>query len=313
MKRALNKDPSNRYESVAELSKDISRHLGGTKIAAPKVSSAKRARTPTSFTKIPENSNALGVLPFNFLNLSGGDDTDDRFLGMGLADALITRLSKVRRFAVRPTGSILSLGDARMDAIRDGNELNVDYILDGNIKKPGNRLRVTVQLPGVAENAAVCATSIDEVLSDVLTLEDTLANKVIEVLLPQLIGNELEEFGKEALKIRRRSNTIYAAATISTGSPKTVSPKRSLVFTARSTPIRIMRTHSPVSPIITIGSGSSAYCRRRIASFPRSMRRRRRLSSMTICLRPTRTLVSHCTPEIMTGRGPNSLLGERSN
>jgi tetratricopeptide (TPR) repeat protein len=88
-----------------------------------------------------------------------------------------------------------------MDPIRAGHELNVDYIIDGSIKKAGERLRVTIQLLSVRDNAAVWATSIDETLSDVLTLEDVLSNKVIEALLPQLTGGELAEFGKRGTDI----------------------------------------------------------------------------------------------------------------
>src|SRR5690606_13381451 len=105
------------------------------------------------YLRTSENSKAIAVLPFKFLNLGGVDDTDDQFLGLGLADALIARLSKVRRFAVRPTSSIISFGDDLADPIKAGADLNVDFILDGNIKKAGNRLRVTVQLLSVAENA----------------------------------------------------------------------------------------------------------------------------------------------------------------
>ncbi len=193
--RALSKEPHDRYPSVAEFSKDITRYLNGTKIEAPKFSARQRDDIGP-FLRVPENSKSLAVLPFTFLNLMSTEDTDDRFLGIGLADALITRLSKVKRFVVRPTSSILSFGEGHIDPVRAGSELNVDYILDGSIKKANNRLRVTVQLLNVAENAAIWATSIDEVLSDVFTLEDTLANKVIEVLLPQLTTNEREEFDK---------------------------------------------------------------------------------------------------------------------
>ncbi len=199
--KAMAKDPADRYESVSELSRDISRFLSGSRVEAPNFSRARRS-APDAFLRVPENSKSLAVLPFKFLNLGpAGDDTDDRFLGVGLADALITRLSKVRRFVVRPTSSILSFEEDVIDPIRAGRELSVDYILDGNIKKAGDRLRVTIQLLSVSDNAAVWATSIDETLSDVLTLEDTLSNKVIEVLLPQLTGGELQEFAKRGTEI----------------------------------------------------------------------------------------------------------------
>ena len=63
-------------------------------------------------------------------------------------------------------------------------------------QKSGERLRVTVQLLDVAQNSTVWATSIDETISDFFSLEDTLSTKVIEALLPQLTGGELEEFQK---------------------------------------------------------------------------------------------------------------------
>jgi serine/threonine protein kinase len=198
--KAISKDPNDRYATAKDFSRDISRHLSGAKIEAPRFSAQVRTRK-NPFLRLPENSKAVAVLPFKFINLGPAGDTDDRFLGLGLADALITRLSKVRRFIVRPTSSILPFGENAIDPIRAGRELNVDYILDGNIKKAGDRLRVTVQLLSVPDNAAVWATSIDEMLADVLTLEDTLATKVVEVLLPQLTGSELEEFARRGTEV----------------------------------------------------------------------------------------------------------------
>ena len=193
--KALSKEPDDRYSSVAELSKDISRHLNGVKVLAPKYS-PERALRAEPFLRVPTNTKSLAVLPFSFLNLVSSEDTDDRFLGMGLADALITRLSKVKRFVVRPTSSIMSFGDGPIDPVAAGRELNVDFILNGSIKKANDRLRVTVQLLYVAENAAIWATSIDEGLADVFSLEDKLASKVVEGLLPQLTADERDEFVK---------------------------------------------------------------------------------------------------------------------
>jgi len=191
--KALSKNVSDRYLSVQEFSEDISRHLRGQEIQA-------QPFTPKTEVKnnnlAVTNAKSLAVLPFKFLNLLAGDDTGDKFLGVGLADALITRLSKVRSFVVRPTSSILPFREELTDPINAGKDLNVDFLLDGNIKKAGNRLRITVQLLNVAENSTIWATSIDETITDVFALEDTIANKVIEVLLPQLTGNEREEISR---------------------------------------------------------------------------------------------------------------------
>lgn len=198
--KALAKDASVRYETVKELSKDISRFLSGSTVEAPRYKPAT-VNQLSSLPRPSEQSKAIAILPFKFLNLGSAEDTDDRFLGLGLADALITRLSKIRRFLVRPTSSILAFSDTHSDPIKAGNALNVDYIIDGNIKKANDRLRVTIQLLDVKTNAAIWATSIDEKLADVLTLEDTLSNKVIEALLPQLTGSELAEFAKRGTDI----------------------------------------------------------------------------------------------------------------
>lgn len=198
--KALAKETKDRYTTVKEFSQDISRFLSGAGVEAPKYRGLSKSQTKPSI-KSASQTKAIAILPFKFLNLGSSEDTDDTFLGLGLADALIARLSKIRRFLVRPTSSILAFGDSLADPIKAGNALNVDYIIDGNIKKANDRLRVTIQLLNVKDNAAVWATSIDEKLADVLTLEDTLSTKVIEALLPQLTGSELAEFAKRGTDV----------------------------------------------------------------------------------------------------------------
>jgi serine/threonine protein kinase/tetratricopeptide (TPR) repeat protein len=198
--RSLAKRPSDRYASVQELSADADRYLRGQKVYAPSYVVRKPIRRDNGTFRIT-NKPAIAVLPFKYIDLDSSAITDDRFLGLGLADALITRLSRVRRLVVRPTSSVIALGDRGEDPIWAGEELNTNYILAGNIKKAGTRLRVTVQLLDVAKNAAIWAASIDETLKDVLTLEDTLANKVVDVLLPQLSGDDLANFEKRGTDV----------------------------------------------------------------------------------------------------------------
>lgn len=192
--KALAKQAPDRYLTVKDLSEDITRYLQGREIEAAPYSAAKTAGRERAAAQT-SNNRSLAVLPFKFLNLGPSGDTDG-FLGLGLADALISRLSKVRRFTVRPTSSVLAFNEDIIDPIRAGKELHVDFILDGNIKKAGEKLRVTVQLLKIADNATIWATSIDETLKDVFSLEDTLSNRVLEALLPQLTGSELEDFSK---------------------------------------------------------------------------------------------------------------------
>ena len=197
--KALRKEPAMRYKSVKELSEDISRHLNGQLVSAPAFITT--ASPNSSVHLSASNSRALAVLPFKYLSLSPQHSADDQFLGLGLADALITRLSKVKRFVVRPTSSIISFGAEPVDPVTAGRELRVEYIIDGNIKRAGDRIRVSVQLLKVADNAAIWAASIDETLNDVFSLEDTISTKLIEVLLPQLTGSELAEYSKRGTEV----------------------------------------------------------------------------------------------------------------
>lgn len=185
--KALRKEPAERYESAAALREDILRHLNGWAVLAP-------AYAPVRKTDADVKS--IAVLPLKLLNLGETTDTGESFLGIGLADAMITRLSGVRALAVRPTSAIVSYGDPNADPLRAGRELNVDYVLDGRIKMLGNRVRVSLQLLDVQEGANSWADQFDEKYSDALDLEDSISAKVAESLLPQLTDTGRRRFRK---------------------------------------------------------------------------------------------------------------------
>ncbi|HKP85642.1 MAG TPA: protein kinase [Blastocatellia bacterium] len=194
--KALRKEPRDRYQTAAELRDDITRYLEGHPVAAPVYirSSIRHARDAAN-TKADELS--IAVLPFKLIGPRGGEDTGDEYLGIGLADALITRLSNVRRFVVRPTSSVLAYsGGDTGDPMAAGNELGVDYIIDGNIRRAGDTLRVTVQLLEVSEGATRWAGRFDEKFTDVLRLEDSISEQVAGALIPKLTGEEQQQLAK---------------------------------------------------------------------------------------------------------------------
>ncbi|HEY9233052.1 MAG TPA: tetratricopeptide repeat protein, partial [Blastocatellia bacterium] len=82
------------------------------------------------------------------------------------------------------------------DPLAAGVELNVNYIIDGNIRRAGDTLRVTVQLLQVREGAIRWAGRFDEKLTDVLRLEDSISEQVAGALIPQLTGEEQEQLAK---------------------------------------------------------------------------------------------------------------------
>ena len=185
--KALRKEPEQRYESAAALRDDILRHLNGWRVLAPAYAPARKTN--------PEVK-SIAILPLKLLNLGATGDTGESFLGVGLADAMITRLSGVRTLAVRPTSSILPYGESSTDPLRAGRELSVDYVLDGRIKMVGNRVRVSLQLLDIHQGANSWADQFDEQYSDALDLEDSISVKVAESLLPQLTETGQSRFRK---------------------------------------------------------------------------------------------------------------------
>jgi serine/threonine protein kinase/tetratricopeptide (TPR) repeat protein len=193
--KALSKKEADRYDSVEEFIIDIERHLEGKAITAQPFNYTRRSQHK-SVENTPTGQKSIAVLPLKLINLTSNEETGDKFLGVGLADALITRLSNIRRFIVRPTSSVLRFGDGQTDSFEAGKQLDVEYILDGHIQKMGNRIRVSVQLLNVAEQSTFWAERFDESFTDVLSLEDALSMKVAEALIPRLTLNERENLAK---------------------------------------------------------------------------------------------------------------------
>ncbi len=193
--KALSKTPDQRYASVAAFREDIERHLKGETVAMhvqfPKPSKRGAAENRADTT-------LLAVLPLSVLNGPGGESTDEAYLTVGLADAIITRLTSVRKLTVRPTSSITRYHEHHINPFRAGMELGVDYVLDGRLRRFGDRLRISLQLLDVKNITAIWAGQFDELLTDVLELEDAISRQVADALIPHLTGKDHEILSKRS-------------------------------------------------------------------------------------------------------------------
>ena len=190
---AMQKSPSDRYESVELLRMDIQRHLDGQDISVhrtytPPLKKAERG--------IGSESKLVAVLPLSLMGPSGVGNTDEAYLTVGLADAIITRLASVRKLTVRPTSSITRYDEPQVNPFRAGKELGVDFVLDGRIRRFGDRLRISLQLLDVNNGSAIWAGQFDEHLTDVLELEDAISEQVAKALIPQLTGQDKRKLAK---------------------------------------------------------------------------------------------------------------------
>ncbi len=119
-----------------------------------------------------------------------GAPEQDQYLGVGLADALTSKLSNLPRLKVTPTGSVLRYNQSTTTPVTAGRELAVDAVLDGEMQRSGNQIRVTVQLVGVADGSTLWADSFVEDFTNVFALEDSISVGASEHLALKLTETE---------------------------------------------------------------------------------------------------------------------------
>jgi DNA-binding winged helix-turn-helix (wHTH) protein/tetratricopeptide (TPR) repeat protein len=135
---------------------------------------------------------SLAVLPFRSL---AGDEADHA-LGLGMADALITRLAATGRVAVRPTGTVRRFAAADTDPVAAGRLLEVDAVLDGRIQRAGSRLRLTLQLVPTGGGPPLWADRFDEEFTHLFSVEDAVAERVASALVAELSAEERQRLGR---------------------------------------------------------------------------------------------------------------------
>ena len=119
----------------------------------------------------PSEIHGVAVLPFMSLTVDGSQD----YLGLGMADAIITRISSLKKVEVRPTNAVLTYTQRTRDALKAGNELHVDAVLDGRIQQAGKNLRITAQLLRVRDGKQVWAAAFDDEFGNIFSVQDAIA------------------------------------------------------------------------------------------------------------------------------------------
>jgi len=149
------------------------------------------SRTPHAPVSQPRS---IAVLPFK--SLSGGDE----YLGLGLTDVLITRLSNVRGMIVRPTSAVRRYGQ-EADPLAAGRRLHVDAVLDGTIQRMNDRVRITVRLLNVADGVALWGDTFDDRFTGFFAVEDSISERLTRALALRLSEEE-----RKGLTARGTSN-----------------------------------------------------------------------------------------------------------
>lgn len=135
---------------------------------------------------------SIAVLPFSYIDPEEGDE----YLGFGMADAIITRLGNTRQIMVRPSSTVIKYMGRERDPVAAGRELGVDSILEGSIRKSGERIRVTVQLVSCRDGEPVWGDMFDEYNTHLFALEDSISMQVAHALRMRLTSDQQQRLNK---------------------------------------------------------------------------------------------------------------------
>jgi TolB-like protein/tetratricopeptide (TPR) repeat protein len=141
----------------------------------------------TSALTLPDKP-SIAVMPFE--NMSG--DREQDYFADGIAEDIITALSRIRWLFVIARNSTFTYKGRNVDLKQAGRDLGVRYVLEGSVRKAGNRVRITGQLVDASTGAHLWADSFDGDLVDVFELQDRVTVSVVSAISPTLEKAEIE-------------------------------------------------------------------------------------------------------------------------
>ena len=136
---------------------------------------------------------SIAVLPFKPLV----EQSRDEALELGMADTLIARLSNIREISVRPVSAVRKYAGLDQDAVAAGREQKVDAVLEGNLQRSGENLRVTVRLIQLRDGSSLWAGQFDEKFTNIFAVQDSISERVAGMLALTLTGQEKERLKKQ--------------------------------------------------------------------------------------------------------------------
>ncbi|MDP6689433.1 MAG: adenylate/guanylate cyclase domain-containing protein, partial [Alphaproteobacteria bacterium] len=152
-------------------------------------------RTPGVDVLLPlPDKPSIAVLPFD--NMSG--DPEQEYFSDGITEDIITALSKFRWFFVCARNSTFTYKGQAVDVTQVGRELGVRYVLEGSVRKAGNRIRITAQLIEAATGNHIWAERYDRQLDDIFDLQDEMQQAIVAAVEPEMAGAEMDRAVKKA-------------------------------------------------------------------------------------------------------------------
>ncbi|HTQ85219.1 MAG TPA: protein kinase [Candidatus Solibacter sp.] len=176
LNKALEKDRDLRCQTAAELKADLKRLKRdletGRRASAEKSSAAPPAQTAATGQKL------VAVLYFE----NQGGVKEDEYFRDGMTEDIITELSKIGQLQIFPRSEILPFRDKTVTAPQVGQQLGAGYVLEGSIRRAGNRVRVTATLVEISTRLSVWSERYDRQMDDVFAIQEEIARSIAQAL-----------------------------------------------------------------------------------------------------------------------------------
>jgi serine/threonine protein kinase/Flp pilus assembly protein TadD len=182
--KSLQKDRGARYQSAADLRADLKRLKQELDSGRTPARAASQAAAPAE--------KSLAVLYFE--NLSGSKE--DEYFRDGITEDIIIELSKIKELRMFSRSAVLAYRDKSLTAPQIGQELNAAFVLEGSLRRAGNRLRITAQLVEAHSGHSVWAERYDRQLEDVFAIQDEIAQNIARALRVMLTETEKRAIAK---------------------------------------------------------------------------------------------------------------------
>lgn len=163
--KLLEKQPESRFQTAGDLHIDLS-------------NLERDLNLGPAFQAAVAGKRAVAVLPFKLLT----PNTEDEYLSMALADAVISQLSASGDLLVRPAAAVTRYAKQAVDPMQAARELNVQVIVEGSIQKLGTKLRVHVQAWNAADGATLLVAKHDSEMTDLFGLQDRVSDQLARTL-----------------------------------------------------------------------------------------------------------------------------------
>jgi non-specific serine/threonine protein kinase len=184
IEKALEKDPDLRCQTAAELRTDLKRLKRD--MESSRLPAAEKSISGSGTHTAAAQQKSVAVLYFE--NQSGAKE--DEYFRDGITEDIVTEISKIAKLQIFPRSEMLAFRDKSVTAQQVGQQLGAAYVLEGSIRRSGNRVRITAQLVEASTRHSVWAERYDRQLEDVFAIQEEIARSIAQALRITLTPQE---------------------------------------------------------------------------------------------------------------------------